>query len=133
MKIYIAVFLSFFIFLLSCTDKKSIEVKELSTPELKEDSVAAEVSEKVGDYLYEDIYSCLHTNLKCINLRRTTDTSIYSSDNIKEVYVPSKRYAVHRIGIENLTFNDVEFCCNYCINDDVYEHLLYLIEKNNVK
>ncbi len=122
-----------FIFIQSCTDKKGVEVSEPSTPELMEDSVAADVSEKVGDYLYEDVYSCLHVNSRCINLRRTTDVSMCFCNNIKEISVPSKKYAVHRISIENLTFNDVEFCCNYCINDDVYEHLLYLIEKNDVK
>jgi len=86
-------------------------------------------SSKIGRYVYMDKGKCLHIKLDCYSLRRNSTNILLLStlDENAELRLSSNKYAIQRILTEELTENNIVFCCKDCVNDDLYDSLLYVI------
>lgn len=110
--------------------KKAIE-KSLTTDSDSTD----EEKPTIGRYVYMDRTGCLHLKQDCYSFSdndqlvlstETNDESAESSLDIK-----SSRYALHRIPVKvKLKEADLDFCCNSCINDSIFDILAQTALRN---
>lgn len=110
--------------------KKAI-VNSLAT---ENDSIEEEMP-TIGKYVYMDRTGCLHLKQDCYSFSdndqlvlstETNDESVENSLDIK-----SSRYALHRIPVKvQLKEADLDYCCNSCINDSIFNLLAQVALSN---
>lgn len=119
--------------LVSCWGNTSGEnaeaIKEDLSKSIDTDNDPIEVEKStIGRYVYMDRTGCLHLKQDCSSFSNndqlvlstvTNDESVESSLDIK-----SSRYALHRIPVKvKLKEADLDYCCNSCINDSIFDLL----------
>lgn len=75
----------------------------------------------IGKYLYEDDNGIIHIDESCLNLRRGND------DNGHKIY------GKHMIDTAQFLIAEPQYfrVCSRCVNDEVYNRLLKMSERNN--
>ena len=88
----------------SCSESKTKETKEKS---------------ELGEFLYIDKTSCLHSGKFCINLL-----------NCSEEGNNSKNYQVKFVEAKKLTSNDFNSICSYCVSDAAFKDIRNILKQN---
>lgn len=111
--------------------KKAI-AKSLAT---ENDSIEEE-KPTIGKYVYMDRTGCLHLKQDCYSfsdndqLVLTTETNDESAESSLDI--KSSRYALHRIPVKvQLKEVDLNYCCNSCINDSIFNLLAQIALSND--
>lgn len=75
----------------------------------------------IGKYLYEDDNGIIHIDESCLNLRRGNDDDGH------------KIYGKHMIDTAQFLIAEPQYfrVCSRCVNDEVYNRLLKMSERNN--
>lgn len=87
----------------SCGESKTEEPKEKS---------------ELGEFVYIDKTSCLHTQKICMNLLSCSDES------------DSKNYQVKFVEAKKLTSNDFNSICSTCVSDATFKDIRSILEQN---
>lgn len=127
--------------LVSCSGNTSDEnddaIKEDISSSTDTDNASIEVEKPtIGRFVYMDRTGCLHLKQDCNSFSdndqlvlstETNDESVESSLDIK-----SSRYALHRIPVKvKLKEADLDYCCNSCINDSIFNLLAQIALSND--
>ena len=89
----------------------------------------------IGQYVYIDRTGCLHIQQDCYSLDTNDQLILYAetSDEKTEssLDIEGSRYALHRISVKGQLKNeDLNFCCNRCVNDSNYNILKKEVSNN---
>lgn len=124
MRIILIAILS--VVIVSCNNNKTEKTypseDTIAISNIKSDSIEESLKPKLKKYLYVDNSSCVHYELDgwyCAKFIADEDISYCKYQGVK------------RLVIDTLEAKDLEYCCRFCVSDEIYEMLIEKAKHGN--
>lgn len=124
MRIILIAILS--VVIVSCNNNKAEKADPsedtIAISNIKSDSIEESFKPKLKKYLYVDNSSCVHYELDgwyCAKFIADDDISYCKYQGVK------------RLLIDTLEAKDLEYCCRFCVSDEIYEMLIEKARRSN--